>query len=226
MLYTIVACTNTTRACTCRVWFRYRAFGLSLTHPPSEADSSEGGSASTVTAAPRRGNGSLISMYSQPSGWDATIWYRSASCSKQLSWYIKKCCLLMLHTGAYVHIFRILHCFSRCRTAPRCGFSIFEITRCGAVRCLFFENLTLRCGFSPWWCGAVRIMLFKNRTVRCGAVIRRAVFSYGAVERAPQLKKTVYRRSKTAATPQKKLTVRDFLPNVKEILYMHHVALH
>ena len=83
--------------------------------------------------------------------------------------------------------------------APRCGSSLFEITRGGSVRFLFFENRircgavrcgavftsfkSIRCGaygavrcefhfFKIIRCGAARIMFFKNRTVRCGAVIR------------------------------------------------------
>ena len=53
--------------------------------------------------------------------------------------------------------------FSRCRSAPRCGFSIFEFTH-GAVRCgfLIFKN-RMRCG-------AVRCGFHFFKTIRCGAV--------------------------------------------------------
>ena len=80
-----------------------------------------------------------------------------------------------------------------------CGFSIFEITRCGSVPFLYFENRTVRCGavftFSKSYgavrCGfllngAMRYGLCFSRIGRCGAVIRcSTVVSYGAVERAP-----------------------------------------
>ena len=88
---------------------------------------------------------------------------------------------------------------SWCRTAPRRGFLLSKSR--GGVRCvLCSENRTVRygdnfnfskaCGavqwgVSPQRCGVVQIIFFKHRTVRCGAVIRRAVVSYGAVERAP-----------------------------------------
>ena len=89
--------------------------------------------------------------------------------------------------------------FSRCRTAPRCGFSIFEITRCGSVRFLFIENRTVQCGFHFFKiirrgavrifkiirlgavrCGAVRCGAVRCGAVRCGAV-RRGVVRYGVV---------------------------------------------
>ena len=72
--------------------------------------------------------------------------------------------------------------FSRCRTAPQCCFSIFEITRGGsvwfsifeivrwdAVRLSLLQNHTVWYGFSPSrfsftvQCGVVRITFFKNR---------------------------------------------------------------
>ena len=67
--------------------------------------------------------------------------------------------------------------FSRCRTAPRCGFSIFEITRFGSVCFLGGESYgAVRCGYHfqkhTVRCGAVRIAFFKHHTVRWGAVIR------------------------------------------------------
>ena len=68
-------------------------------------------------------------------------------------------------------------------------------------------------------CGAVWIIFFKNRTVRCGAVIRRTVVPYGAGERALYLKNRCTVGLNRSHTIQK-LPVRDFLPNVKEILYI------
>ena len=65
--------------------------------------------------------------------------------------------------------------FSRCRTAPRCGFIFLGIVRCGTVRFSLFQHHTVQCGFAPQRWGAVR----------CGVVIRWTVVSYGAVERAP-----------------------------------------
>ena len=105
---------------------------------------------------------------------------------------------------------------SMCRTAPRCGLSMFEITRCGAVRCGLFlgESYgTVRCGAVRCgavftfaiiiWCGrcgflstvrCVAGLFCKNHTVRRGAVIRSTVGFHGAAERAPWVEKTVYPR--------------------------------
>lgn len=92
---------------------------------------------------------------------------------------------------------------SRCRTAPRYGFSVFEITRCGSVRFSIFQNPTV-------WCGAVRILIFKNRTVRCGAVILSTiVVFYAVVERAPKYSRKIgVPQVYTVAAPYKKLSVR------------------
>ena len=55
--------------------------------------------------------------------------------------------------------------FSRGR---RCGFPIFDITRCSSVRFCFTGNGTVKCNAVQ--CGAVRFSLFQNHRVRCGAV--------------------------------------------------------
>jgi len=65
---------------------------------------------------------------------------------------------------------RIFPCFSRCRTTPRCGFPIFEITQCGLVCFIFGESHgAVRRSFHVFEirrCGAVRFFL---STMRCGA---------------------------------------------------------
>ena len=142
------------------------------------------------------------------------------------------------HPRVYFFSFRSFQGFSPLwRTAPRYVCVFFCITRYGSARFFVVNSHTVqvRCGFHFWkfrrWravrCGAgraLRSILLENCTVRCGAVMWLTVVCF--LRRSwvcIVVDKPLYLPyiGLTVAAPYQKRTVGDFLPNVKEILYIH-----